>query len=148
MSTKAPEEIMDAMHELLHLARAAQRQRMPDDGLHPMEGRALGFFVRHPGGTQRELVQHSGRDKGQVARLIASLRDKGLLVAEPDAEDRRVTRLYPSESALALHGQVMAERKAVAADALTGLSAEDKRNLLRMLDHMQTRLSAQVVKEA
>jgi hypothetical protein len=37
-----------------------------------MEGKVLGFFARHPGATQRDLAQHSGRDKAQLARLIKS----------------------------------------------------------------------------
>lgn len=138
---KAPDDdLLEAMHELMHLARSLQRRQMPDDGLHPMEGRALGYFVRHPGHTQSDLVAHSGRDKGQVARLIAALRDKGLLSAEPDAQDRRVTRLHPTAAALALHASVMAGRRQVAALAAQGLAARDQQELRRLLAHMRANL--------
>ena len=140
MKKHPDDDVMEAVHELMHLARSQQRRQMPDDGLHPMEGRALGFFVRHPGSTQSDLVQHAGRDKGQVARLIGTLRDKGLLVVESDALDRRVSRLHPTEAALRLHASVMASRRQVAARAAAGLSAAERQELLRLLAHMQTNL--------
>ena len=51
MSKLSDDDLMEAVHDLMHLARAQLLRHMPDDGLGPMEGRALGFFVRHPGST-------------------------------------------------------------------------------------------------
>jgi DNA-binding MarR family transcriptional regulator len=50
-----------------------------------MEGKVLGYFCRHPGNTQSDLAQHSGRDKAQLTRLIARLKEAGLLEARADA---------------------------------------------------------------
>lgn len=140
MPKNTHDDVMEAMHELMHLARALQRRNMPDDGLHPVEGKALGYFVRNPGGTQSDLVQYSGRDKGQMARLIAGLREKGLLMAEPDAQDRRVTRLYPSEEAQKLHAEVMQQRRQVAAQATAGFTAAERQSVLDALQRMQANL--------
>lgn len=142
MSPTRDHEWLEALHDLMHLARSMQRRDMPDDGLQPMEGRALGFFVRHPGSTQSELVLHAGRDKGQIARLIAVLKDKGLLVGEPDAQDRRVMRLYPTDTALQLHARVVERRRQIAARAVTGLSATERQELLRIIGRMQANLRA------
>jgi len=58
-----------------------------------MDGKVLGYFGRHPGATQKDLAQHSGRDKAQLARPIKGLRDRGLLSAVADDADRRSVRL-------------------------------------------------------
>ena len=140
MTRPPDDDLMEAVHELMHLARSQLRHHMPDDGLGPMEGRALGFFVRHPGSTQTDLVLHAGRDKGQLARLIAVLKDKGLLVAMPDEQDRRVVRLYPTEAAQARHEAVVRQRRQVAAQAAQGLAVSERQELLRLLRHMQDNL--------
>ncbi|MGM9425536.1 MarR family winged helix-turn-helix transcriptional regulator [Hydrogenophaga sp. MI9] len=140
MKKHPDDDLMEAVHELMHLARSQQRRHMPDDGLHPMEGRALGFFVRRPGATQSDLVEHSGRDKGQLARLIAVLRERGLLEARPDEKDRRVTRLYPTDAARQLHESVLRQRRQVSARAAAGLDNGERQELLRLLRHMQDNL--------
>lgn len=140
MTRLSDDDLMEAVHELMHQARSQLRRHMPDDGLGPMEGRALGFFVRHPGSTQTDLVQHAGRDKGQLARLIAVLKDKGLLDARPDEHDRRVIRLFPTEAAQRMHEAVMHHRRQVAAQAARGLEAPERQELLRLLRHMQDNL--------
>lgn len=138
---KSPhDDLMEAVHELMHLARAQQRRQMPDDGLHPMEGRALAFFVRRPGATQSDLVEHSGRDKGQLARLIAALKERGLLVAQPDDKDRRVIRLHPTDAARQLYETVLRQRREISSRAAQGLSAAERQELLRLLRHMQDNL--------
>jgi hypothetical protein len=51
-----------------------------------MEGKVLGFFARHPGATQRDLAQHSGRDKAAVATL-SIIRWRTTPSASPAEED-------------------------------------------------------------
>jgi DNA-binding MarR family transcriptional regulator len=88
------EQVFDAIHSIMHLYRARQLRGLRDNPheLTHMEYKALGFFSRHPGATQGDLVAHSGRDKAQLARLLKGLRDKELLDAVAD-DDRRITRL-------------------------------------------------------
>lgn len=134
------DDLMEAVHELMHLARSQQRRHMPDDGLHPMEGRALAFFVRRPGATQSDLVEHSGRDKGQLARLIAGLRERGLLEARPDEKDRRVVRLHPTAAAQRLYESVLRQRREISSRAAQGLGAAERQTLLGLLRRMQDNL--------
>jgi DNA-binding MarR family transcriptional regulator len=80
-----------------------------------MEGKVLGFFARHPGATQRDLAQHSGRDKAQLARLIKSLRERGLLLAEEDGSDRRQVCLRLSDAGQAVQDTLQQRGRAGAA---------------------------------
>jgi len=57
------DDVLEAMHAVMHLVRARQHQSLRDGGqeITPLESRVLAFFARHPGATQRELAEHSGR---------------------------------------------------------------------------------------
>lgn len=137
-------DVLEAVHALMHRVKALQQRRLADDPQAPngMEGRVLGFFSRHPGATQSDLAQHSGRDKGQLARLIAGLRERGLLLATPDGHDRRITRLQLSPQAQALHRRLVVERRRLSEQAAAGLQPDERRQLLALLDklarHLQT----------
>ena len=92
MNASLPADIFEAMHELLHLFRSRMREDMEsmEPGLTPNEVRVLMYVGRHPGRTQRDLVDHSHMDKAQLARMLAQLQEQGWLDREPDARDRRV----------------------------------------------------------
>ena len=126
--------VVEALHTLVHRLRAAAAAEPLDDGLAPMEGRALGFFLRQPGATASQLVEHSGRDKAQVARLVAVLRERGLLEARTDEQDRRVTRLHPTAAAARLHQRVLQLRVRSAAQVLSGLNDAELRQLQALLE--------------
>ena len=90
MNASLPADIFEAMHERLHLFRSRMREDMEsmEPGLTPNEVRVLMYVGRHPGRTQRDLVDHSHMDKAQLARMLAQLQEQGWLDREPDARDR------------------------------------------------------------
>jgi DNA-binding MarR family transcriptional regulator len=136
------DEVLELMHAVMHQVRARQLRgvgQSPHD-IGPMEGKVLGFFSRQPGATQSDLVAHTGRDKGQIARLIAGLKDKGLLQAQPDTHDGRVTRLNLSEDAQAMHLDVQRQRQKLSALAMVGMSAEQRCQLKELLHIMHSNL--------
>lgn len=63
------------------------------DGLGPLHLRLLCLCVEQPGGTQQQLANLTGRDKGQVAHLIHALEARGLMARTPDALDGRLLRM-------------------------------------------------------
>jgi DNA-binding MarR family transcriptional regulator len=135
-------DVLDVMHSVMHLVRA-RLGRSKDDaepGIGDMERRALGFFARNPGASQSDLVLHSGRDKGQVARLIAGLKERKLLQAKPYDDDRRMVRLYPTEQSQVLRADFMRRRKKISVEAVVGLGVEQKRELLTLLKQMEKNL--------
>ena len=40
----------------------------------------VGYFMRHDGATQSDLVQHAGRDKAQIARIVKALHERNVRV--------------------------------------------------------------------
>ena len=135
-------ELLELMHQLMHQVRAEHLRQIAgqEGGLTPLEAKVLGFFHRRPGATPSDLATHVGRDKGQLTRLISGLRDKGLLDALPDEQDRRSIRLHPSASAASLHRQAQRQRLALAERAMAGLSDAQRQTMLGCLQQMQANL--------
>lgn len=140
--TVSPDEIVEALHAVVHAARGGMHEALRGQGLElsPLEARLMGFFGRHPGATLRDLVEHSGRDKGQLARLVGALRERGLLVAQDDPDDRRVTRLHLSEAAQHVHQGVRRQRQKLARQALDGIDETQRVALLALLQQMRRNL--------
>ena len=139
--TRSGDDVLEAVHRVLHAVRAQHHQSKESSGLAPMEGRVLDFFARHPGATQSDLAAHTGRDKGQLARLVGSLKARGLLQPEADANDRRVTRLTPTAAGQAAARTMQAQRRRLSQFAAAGLSAAEKRQLLDLLARLHDRLT-------
>lgn len=135
-------ELFEAIHEIMHLYRAQQYRslRATAHELTHMESRALGYIARHPGATGRDLVQRSGRDKAQVTRLVQGLREKGLVEARADEADRRSTRLHLTPTGQAVHAELQQAGLVLAARALEGLDAGERRQLATLLGRVQEQL--------
>ncbi len=139
----ADDDVLELVHRLMHDYRSLQ-YRLLRDGQHEithMEGKVLWFFHRHPGATQKDLAQHSGRDKAQMARLIAGLRERGLIDAEIDEADRRNVKLSLSAQGLAMHRGLQQQAKRLGTKAVSGLSAPEKEQLLTLLRRVRQNLA-------
>jgi DNA-binding MarR family transcriptional regulator len=139
----AGDEVLELVHTVMHQFRSQlfQALRQGAHELTHMESKVLGFFVRHPDATQSGLVQHTGRDKAQMARLIKSLRERGLLDAVPDEIDRRNLRLRATAAGLEVHQTLQQQARKLEALAVTGLTSHDKAQLLSMLGRVRTNLA-------
>jgi DNA-binding MarR family transcriptional regulator len=136
------DDALELVHGVMHAYRSLQ-YRFLRDGPHDithMDGKVLGYFQRHPGATQSDLAQHSGRDKAQLARLIKGLRDRGLLDAEVDAVDRRQVRLSLTGDGRAVQRALRKQALSVGAQAVAGLSADEYRLLCGLLRRVQGNL--------
>lgn len=137
-------EVMESVHAIMHLYRSRQQRslRAEEHELAHMEAKVLGFFARHPGASQTDLVAHSGRDKAQVARLIRGLRERGLLDAQADEADRRSTRLRLSDAGRDLYSALHRHDGQLAAAALAGLSEDEQAKLFGLLERVRANLEA------
>lgn len=143
-AASAPDDVLELIHAVMHLFRARQYRELragPHELTH-MEGKVLGFFARHPGATQRELAEHSGRDKGQLARLIGSLKERGLLEAQVDEADRRSVRLQLTAEAQAAHQALVRQSRRLAKAAVAGMSDEERRQLVGLLNRVRANIDA------
>ncbi len=141
-SATDPQSCFESIHAIMHLFRSEQ-YRVLRDGPHELthlEGRLLGFFARRPGATLSDLAEHFGRDKGQLARLIKTLKDQGLLLAATDETDRRSVRLSLSAEALAIHKTLQRQVGVLSHVALQGLTDPERLQLQSLLDRVKANL--------
>jgi DNA-binding MarR family transcriptional regulator len=134
-ASPSAEDVFDAIHSVMHLYRAQQYRQQRDSGheLTHMDSKVLRYFDRHPGATQKELAHDSGRDKGQIARLIGALRERGLLEATPDDTDRRIVRLQLTAQGRAVHQALQRRARRVNELAVVHLSEAERRELTLLL---------------
>lgn len=144
MTPRIPNDVFEAMHDLMHAYRAHMVRAMAS--VHPEltlnEVRALSFIGRHPGATQKELVNHSGADKAQVARMVGMLEDKGWLERVPNAEDKRSRCLALSEQGQMVFKAMRASRQALSASLLQNCDGEAQAQLLTLLARLRTNVDA------
>jgi DNA-binding MarR family transcriptional regulator len=134
--------VVDLVHTVMHRFRALQYESLRD---HPqavthLESKVMSFFAAHPGATQSELAQHSGRDKAQLARLLKGLRERGLLAAEADPADRRNVHLRLSPQGHAVQRTLQREARQVALRAVKDLSDTEQRALVALLARVKASL--------
>ena len=135
-------DILDLVHAVMHLYRSRQYQTLRDGphGVTHMDSKVLGFFARHPGATQSELAVHSGRDKAQLARLVAGLRERGLLEAAADAADRRSVHLSLTAEGQAVQRSLHQQARRQTTQAMAGFSAAERAQLQALLGRVKGNL--------
>ena len=138
------EQVFEAIHGLMHRYRSEQYRAMLAGGhsLSHLEGKVLGFFLRHPGATLKDVVEHSGRDKGQLARLVGGLKAAGLLEARPDESDRRSIRLSPSAAGREIQQRLATKATGLNDAAVAGLSPAELTQLLALLARVRANIDA------
>ena len=137
--------VIELVHEVMHQFRSRQFQALRD-GAHDlthMEAKVMGFFSRRPGATLSDLVAHSGRDKAQLARLVKGLRERELLLAESDPDDRRNVHLRLSEAGRSVQRTLHAQAHVLNTHAVQGLDAREQAQLADLLRRVKANLDAQ-----
>lgn len=141
------EALLDQLNNIIYAATARLRADLEAGGisLAPLEAVALAFLQTNPGATQAEFVQYIGRDKAQVAHIIKPVIERGLVVALPDEQDRRLNRLWLTQAGQSLHRRASKIRAELAERMLQDLEPAKRARLGRMLERIAGRLgNAQV----
>jgi DNA-binding MarR family transcriptional regulator len=141
-TAEVADDVFESIHTVMHLFRSEQYRVLREGRYHltHMEGKILGFFIRHPGATLRDLVAHLRQDKGQLARLIRSLKDQELLEAQTDAGDRRSVPLHPTSEGRSVHQILQRQVRKLSEVAIKGLSASEGRQLVVLLHKVPSNL--------
>ena len=135
MSSSLSADVFELLHDLLHLFRARLLQSIDiaQPGLTFNEFRVLMHTGRHPGITQKELVEHSHTDKAQMARTLAQLQDKGWLERSASEADKRVRCLQLSAQGQQLFAQLKNQREQIAAELQGDFPANQQKQLRELL---------------
>lgn len=91
-------------------------------------------LCNRPGISQEQLARRLYLNKSSVARAIATLERDGFVERVPNAEDKRVLLLHPTEKALALLPRVREVSQCWNEFLLSDLSDEEREAFLATLE--------------
>ena len=116
-----------------HLARAYEERF----GITIPEWRVIANLARFSPMTAGEVAERSSMDKVKVSRAIARLVAAGLVVKEPDNEDRRRGMLVLSPEGERVFTEIVPMALGWEKRLLDGLSAEERETLTGVLNKLQ-----------
>jgi DNA-binding MarR family transcriptional regulator len=96
---------------------------------------------KEEGLSQQELCNHSFRDKPSITRLVDNLEKQKLVKRVASKEDRRVNRIYLTETGKNLQDQTMKVANQTLNEALAGVSVEDIERCKAILQQVYDNLS-------
>jgi DNA-binding MarR family transcriptional regulator len=89
-----------------------------------------------PGLTQDEVSERLFMDKTTTARAVKDLEEKGYIIRERDAEDKRCRRLWPTEKGKDFAPRVLAARKKAQETLSMDFSETERRQLADWLKRL------------
>jgi MarR family transcriptional regulator for hemolysin len=90
--------------------------------------------------TQSELAELVEIEKPSLVRLLDKLEDSGMVMRKGDKEDRRIKRVYLTESAWGLIAEINKEGLILRKEFLMGISEENQKNLIELLGKVKHNL--------
>ncbi len=122
------------------LQRTVFDRRMRRLGLTRSQWLVLSRLNRRPGASQSKLAEMLEVEKATAGRLIDRLEENGWVERRPDAEDRRINRIYMTSEAEKINVKMRPVAKAMVEESLRGLSAKDRERLTDLMLHVKRRL--------
>jgi DNA-binding MarR family transcriptional regulator len=96
----------------------------------------LSRLARAPADSQLALAQAIGYDKTRLIALLDGLERDGLLVREPDPDDRRAKRVRLTLTGADRHAAARGDIQSMEAELLGDLSAPERHALLSVLPRL------------
>ena len=148
-SPPRPQDVLESLMSLFGGIKRAMRQGLGADAtVPPMLLRVLQLCERQAGITQQGLARLTGRDKGQVARMVKELLELGLLQREDHPEDRRSHCLRPTPVGRTAVRRFEQAEVAVAQWLLEGMTATELGSFQRQLASLQQRIDTRLRQDA
>jgi len=137
---KLPEDLPECMVFLLgkayQKAHSDFNKRLRPYGLTNMQHLVLEGLWYQPGMTATELSKLLILDKATLSGVLERMTETGWIIKNPDPEDKRVQRIFPSEQANRLKPELIEKRKESNEDILELFSPEERILFKRFLRDM------------
>lgn len=106
--------------------------------LSPSHGDILFVLASRKRATMRDLARHIDRDKSTLTSLVNKLEAGGYVVRTKDKNDSRITYIEATENARRIKTVMFSISRKLLRDTYKDFSDEEKRELIRLLDKLQT----------
>ncbi len=130
------------LHEVARLLRRRFEQRARGQGLTRAQWQTILYLSRQEGIRQTSLAEMLEIEPITLVRILDRLEQRGFIARRQDPEDRRAWRLYLEEAARPVLAALQPLGEATRAEALEGVSDEDRDRLVHILTVMKTNLAA------
>lgn len=104
-----------------------------DIGLVPSYNMYIFYLCKNPGVPQDTLSKLLHINKSNVTRAIQTLIKDGFLYKETDPEDKRISRIYPTEKAYQIRPLLVEKMQRWNDIIMSGLTDEEKEKLYELL---------------
>jgi DNA-binding MarR family transcriptional regulator len=105
--------------------------------------RVLAILLDRPDAvTHSELAEESGVTKGTITGLVDGLEREGYVQRQPDAQDRRISRISLTPAGEAYLDKILPDHLARLSQVMSGLTAEEQRQLVTLLRKLHAGLPA------
>lgn len=121
------------LHDVSHRVSRVFDKQMDPLGLTRSQWGVLVYVARTPGMVQTQLAEKLEIGRMAVTGLIDRMEIKGLVERKEDADDRRIKRIFLSESARQIIPSIEAAGDLVGSRIFNGLSVEDRERLINCL---------------
>ncbi|TPI41040.1 MarR family transcriptional regulator [Mesorhizobium sp. B3-1-9] len=122
------------IHDVQRLMRKRFEVRASGLGLSSAQWRLMVRVAKEEGITQARLAELLEIEPISVSRLVDRMEEGGWIERRQDATDRRVRMIFPTEKASAAYADVKSLAGEVYEESLTGVSPQERRILVRVLD--------------
>jgi len=106
-------------------------------GVHPSQGFALSMVVHKPGRSQRELADDMRLERATVTVTLQKLERGGFIRREPDPDDQRVMRIYPTEKGIEAETSIGLEIERFHKACTDSLTSEQHHQLSDLLQKLE-----------
>jgi DNA-binding MarR family transcriptional regulator len=120
----------------------AIRRQAPIGEMDRTQLHLLALLSRQPGLRSTEVSRIVGLDLSTVSRHCSDLVARGLLARDEDPEDRRATRLSPTDEGRLLIGEIVSRQQAVLEAVLSDWSDTDRELLTTYIARLGKDLNA------
>ena len=125
------------------LARRAFDERVRAEGVTGPQARLLLTLDRVPGENQGHYAELLDVEPITLCRMVDRLEDAGLVERQADPDDRRARRLHLTAKSREKLTRLRERLEAMVEEMLTGLSAADREEFVRLLTMVRSNLAAQ-----
>jgi DNA-binding MarR family transcriptional regulator len=115
-------------------------QRMRHMGVTLDQAKVLAYLSKNEGVSQIRLAELSGVDPMGLVRLLDRMEGDGWIERRPHPTDRRARQLYVLEKAQPFLEQLWKESDAVRAQVFSGFKAQERTQLIDLLERARTNL--------
>ncbi len=132
------------LSQIFRLGEDRMRVKMGRIGLHRAQGFAMHHLLHHDGITQTQLAKAVHITPATATSMLRRMERDGWIERRDDPDDQRVSRVFVTRKAEALHEEAMASLRAVEVELEGSLSGEERLELKRLLLKIHARLVAQL----